>query len=96
MNIRNIRHKGLRRLVEYDDVSGLPIQFVDKIRNMIAFLQDMNDVSELQSFPHWKAHQLGGTRKGVWSLAVSRNWRLTFYVDDEFVEIVDLNYEDYH
>jgi toxin HigB-1 len=43
----------------------------------------------------WKAHQLTGDRKGVWSLHVTRNWRLTFWIDDEN-EISDLNLEDYH
>jgi proteic killer suppression protein len=42
----------------------------------------------------WKAHQLTGDRKGVWSLHVTRNWRLTFEVKGD--EIVDVNYEDYH
>ena len=40
----------------------------------------------------WKAHQLSGDRKGVWSLHVTRNWRLTFQVKDG--EIADVNYEE--
>ncbi len=39
-------------------------------------------------------HQLGGDRKGVWSLHVTRNWRLTFQIKDG--EILDVDYEDYH
>jgi hypothetical protein len=31
MDIRVIRHKGLRRFVEDDDASGLPAEFVEKI-----------------------------------------------------------------
>jgi proteic killer suppression protein len=42
----------------------------------------------------WKAHQLTGDRKGVWSLNVTRNWRLTFQIKDG--EILDVDYEDYH
>jgi proteic killer suppression protein len=42
----------------------------------------------------WKAHQLAGARKGVWSLHVTRNWRLTFQIKDN--EILDVDYEDYH
>lgn len=61
---------------------------------MLAYLQDMEDPETLQAFPHWKAHQLTGDRKGVWSLHVTRNWRLTFKVKDS--EIVDVDYEDYH
>ena len=30
----------------------------------------------------------------VWSLHVTRNWRLTFRIEED--EIVDVDYEDYH
>ena len=61
---------------------------------MLTLLQDMRDPAILKAFPLWKAHQLTGNRKGVWSLHVTRNWRLTLSVKDD--EIVDVNYEDYH
>ena len=56
----------------------------------------MRDVGELRDVPSWKVHQLTGDRKGTWSLTVTRNWRLTFFVSTKGDEIVDLNYEDYH
>jgi proteic killer suppression protein len=96
MKIANVKHKSLRRLVEDDDVSGLPAPFVEKIRRMLSFLQDMADEDELRSIPSWKAHQLAGDRKGTWSLFVSRNWRLTFRIDRQEIAIIDLDYEDYH
>ena len=96
MKIRSVKHKGLRRLIESDDATGLPAMFVDKIRKMIAFLQDMERDDELRTIPSWKAHQLTGGRKGTWSLFVSRNWRLTFRIDQADIEIIDLDYEDYH
>jgi proteic killer suppression protein len=96
MKIASVKHKGLRRLIEDDDGSGLQAAFVDKIRKMIAFLQAMQDVDELRAIPSWKAHQLGGDRRGTWSLAVTRNRRITFRVDRDEIEIVELNYEDYH
>ena len=40
--------------------------------------------------------QAEACRKGVWSLTVTRNWRLTFRIDRVGGEIVDLDYEDYH
>ena len=61
-----------------------------------AFLQDMEREDELRAVPSWKAHQLAGDRKGVWSLSVTRNWRITFRIDPAKAQIVDLNYEDYH
>ena len=96
MKIANVKHKGLRRLLEDDDPSGLPAPFVEKVRRMLSFLQDMESEDELRGIPSWRAHLLTGDRKGTWSLFVSRNWRLTFRVDRREIEIIDLDYEDYH
>ena len=98
MRIRNVIHKGLRRFVERDNASGLPPASVEKVRNIVTFLLDMEDVQELRVFPHWKPHQLSGDRKRTrtWSLTVTKNWRLTFSVDEAEGEIHDLNFEDYH
>lgn len=96
MKIVSVKHKGLRRFLQADDVSGLPGQYVGKIRNILAFLQEMESPEELRAIPTWKAHQLSGNRKGVWSLFVSRNWRITFTISSSGIEIEELNYEDYH
>ena len=96
MIIRNVAHKGLRRFVEDDDASGLQAALVPKIRRIVSFLQDMARPEELRTVSSWKAHQLTGDRKGVWSLFVTKNWRITFAIDQEQIEIVDLDYEDYH
>lgn len=77
-----------------DSPKGLPADAVDKLRAMLTYLQDMQTPEELRAFPLWKAHQLTGDRKGVWSLHVTRNWRLTFQIKEN--EIADLDYEDYH
>ncbi len=55
-----------------------------------AFLQDMEREDELRTVPSWKAHQHTGDRKGVWSLFVTKTWRMTFRVDQDEIEIVDL------
>ena len=69
---------------------------VEKVRDIVTFLQEIEDIQELRDVPSWKAHQLTGDRKGVWSLFVTKNWRLTFRIDQAEIEIVDLDYEDYH
>ena len=96
MRIRNVAHKGLRRFIVRDDASGINQTAVEKIRNIVTFLQEMNDERELQDIPSWKVHRLRGERKGTWSLAVTRNWRMTFRIDKREMEIYDLDYEDYH
>jgi proteic killer suppression protein len=94
VEIKSFTHKGLKRLYMDDSPKGLPPDSVDKLRVMLSFLQDMQDPERLRSFPLWKAHQLTGQRKGVWSLHVTRNWRLTFRIQGD--EILDIDYEDYH
>ena len=96
MKIGTVIHRGLRRFIENDDSSGLQPVVVPKIRKIVSFLQDMEDESELRTVPSWKAHQLTGDRRGTWSLAVTRNGRLTFQIDRAEIEIIDLDYEDTH
>ena len=94
VRIRSVSHTGLRRLYLADQAKGLPADAADKLRKMFAFLQDMGDVNELRTLPAWKAHLMTGNRKGTWSLHVTRNWRLTFRIEND--EIIEVNYEDYH
>jgi proteic killer suppression protein len=96
MKIRNVIHRGLRRFIENDDSSGLQTVAVPKVRKIVSFLQDMEQERELRTVPSWRAHQLTGDRKGTWSLSVTRNWRITFQIDQTEIEIIDLDYEDYH
>ena len=51
---------------------------------------------QLRVLNKWGAHILTGNRKGTWSLSVTKNWRLTFWVDQASGELCDLNLEDYH
>jgi len=96
MKIRNVIHRGLRRFIESDDASGLSASVVEKVRNIVTFLQEMENPKEIQDISSWKVHQLTGDRKGTWSLTVTRNWRMTFRIDRSEGEIINLDYEDYH
>jgi proteic killer suppression protein len=96
MEIRNFIHKGLRRLYAADVTRGVPSATADKLRKMLAYLDNMQDVNELGALTSWKAHVLTGDRKGVWSLHVTANHRLTFWIDVAERMICDVNLEDYH
>ena len=96
MKIRNFVHKGLKNLYALDVAKGVPPDTVDKLRKMLAFLDDMQDPEELRALPTWKVHSLTGDRKGTWSLTVTRNRRLTFRIDATEREIYDVDLEDYH
>ena len=96
VKIRTFAHEGLKKLYAEDSAKGVPPDTADKLRKMLAFLDDMQDPEELRSLPPWKGHALTGDRKGTWSLSVTHNRRLTFRIDIAEREICDLNLEDYH
>ncbi|HEV2351261.1 MAG TPA: type II toxin-antitoxin system RelE/ParE family toxin [Terriglobia bacterium] len=96
MKIRNFAHKGLKGLYEEDSPKGVSPDIVDKLRKILAYLDDMQGPEELRSLPAWKAHMLTSDRKGTWSLSVTRNRRLTFRLNSTEREIYDVNMEDYH
>ena len=95
MEIRSIKHKGLRRLMLEGDRTALPRPFTPKIEAILSFLQAAPNVQTLRTVPTWRVHQLAGDRRGTWTLTVSRNWRITFRIGREG-EIIDLDFEDYH
>lgn len=94
MQIRSIRHRGLKRLLTRDDPKGLRPDLVDRIRNVLTALVLANSVASLRSLPGWRVHPLVGDRKGTWSISVSGNWRITFVLDED--DICELDLEDYH
>lgn len=96
MRIRNFLHKGLGRLYDGEGSKGVPASAAGKIEDMFAFLDGMGTEEELRRLPYWKPHELTGNRKGTWSLAVTKNWRLIFWINKTEAEICDVNLEDYH
>ncbi len=96
MKIRGFVHKGVKQLYDQDMTKGVPGDAVDKLRKMLAFLNEMGAPDELYALTVWKPHVLKGDRVGTWSLAVTRNRRLTFRIDTTEWEIYDVNLEDYH
>ena len=95
MEIGSFAHKGLKRLYVDDDASKVDPASAVKLRLILGFLEAMADPEEMKAPPKWAAHQLTGDRRGVWSLTVTRNWRLTFRVDEDGV-LQALDLEDYH
>ena len=94
MIIRSIKHRGLRRLIEDDDARELRADLVGRIRNILAALLTVQDMSGVAGPPGWRVHQLAGDRAGTWSISASGNWRITFDIVD--TEIAALTLEDYH
>ena len=62
---------------------------------MLAYLAAAGTVEELKIPPNYGAHKLTGNREGYWSLSVTKNWRMTFRVN-QVLAIEDVDLEDYH
>jgi len=82
------------RLYLEDSAKGVPPDSAEKLRKMLAYLDNMEDPEELRALTTWKVHTLTGGRKGTWSLSVTRNRRLTFRIDNAEREIYDVNLEE--
>lgn len=93
--IRNIRHKGLRRLYERDDCSRVPAAFADRLRDILAHL-DVAQLPEDMDQLGYRLHRLSGDRREYWSVTVSRNWRVTFRFTEDGGDVADVEFEDYH
>ena len=91
--IQNIKHKGLRLLYEKGDKSRLRTDIADKAERFLSFLDEAQDVQELD-IPGYRLHALTGNLRGFWSVTVSRNYRIVFRFEDGTALDVDLI--DYH
>jgi len=91
--IKNIRHKGLKRLYEDNDPRGVRAEHATKLRDILARLDAAHALSEMD-VPGFRLHPLKGDLKGLWGVTVRANWRVIFrFVDDA---ALDVDYVDYH
>ena len=94
MRIVSFRHEDLERLWLRDEARGVARQHKAKLRAMLTAIEEAENVAELGTVPGWRLHPLKGDRKGIWSLTVTSNYRLTFRLKGTVVSEVD--FEDYH
>lgn len=91
--IRSIRHRGLRRLYEQDDASGLFAEHMAKLRDILARLDSASNPADME-LPGFKLHALKGELRGYWAVTVRANWRVFFRFDNR--DVIDVDYLDYH
>lgn len=99
MDIISVRDKRVKALVESPSrtsVKGLDAMETRKIVEMIAAIRVMTHPLQLTAIPTWKAHELKPGHPDKWALTVTRNYRLTFYVNIAEQVVTVLDYEDYH
>ena len=91
--IGSIRHKGLKRLYEFDDSRGVMPEHAEKLRDILARLDAAGAVADMD-LPGFRLHPLKGDLKGSWAVTVRANWRVVFRFADG--EALDVDYVDYH
>jgi len=91
--IRTIRHKGLKRLFEQDDPSGVNPEHIGKLLDILATLHAAPTISHMD-LPGFRLHPLKGSFKGFWAVTVRANWRVIFRFAEGHAE--DVDYVDYY
>jgi len=86
-------HKGLERFYKTGKSSGIQAKHAKRLRLILTNL-DQAETPQEMDLPGLRLHELKGSRKNIWSVSVSGNWRVTFRFTGRDAELV--NYEDYH
>lgn len=92
--VRSIKHRRLKRLYERGDTSGFAAHDVERLRYILALLDEAErpDQMDIAGF-HF--HRLRGDRKDTYAVTVRANYRVTWRVDKDDA-FIDVTYEDYH
>lgn len=91
--IKSFKHKGLEEFFNSGKTKGIQQAHVSKLRLQLFALDTATSIEDMD-IPGYRLHPLKGNRKGIWSITVNGNWRITFEFIDGNAYIV--NYEDYH
>jgi len=91
--IRSFKHRGLKRLYERDDRSGIRPDLVDVVERILTVLDGASTPRALD-LPRYRLHQLKGNLQGFWSVTVRANWRIVFRF--EGTDAFDVELIDYH
>jgi proteic killer suppression protein len=91
--ISSFGHKGLKRLYEKGDKSGIRPDMVRRVQDILTLLETIEDVDELNA-PTLRLHPLTGDMRGYWSITVRANWRIIFRFNNG--NAYDVTLIDYH
>jgi len=91
--IKSFKHKGLQKFYEFGSAVGIQSKHKKRLRMILAALDSSYEIEDMD-VPGFKLHPLKGKLKGVWSVSVSGNWRITFKFENGNAHLV--SYEDYH
>jgi len=91
--IRSFKHRGLKRLYDRDDRSGIRGDLLEMVEDILARLDDAG-TPQAMNLPGYRLHPLKGDLKGFWSVTVRANWRIVFRFEEN--DAFDVELIDYH
>jgi proteic killer suppression protein len=91
--IRSFKHRGLKRLYERGDRSGIRPDLVDTVQEILTVL-DRAVTPQALNLPGYRLHPLKGDLEGFWSVTVRANWRIMFRFEE--AAAFDVEFIDYH
>ena len=91
--ITDFKHKGLEKFFTKGIKSGIQAKHAERLRPILGRLSASTSPRDM-NLPGLNLHELSGDWKGIWSVKVSGNWRVTFRFVGE--DVTNVNYEDYH
>lgn len=91
--IRSFKHRGLKRLYERGDRSGIRPDLLDTVERILTAL-DAAATPQALDLPGYRLHPLKGDLKGLWSVTVRANWRIIFRFAG--TDAFDVELTDYH
>ncbi len=91
--IKSLKHRGLKRLYEKGDRSGIRADQVETVDRILTLL-DAASTPQALDLPRYHLHPLKGDMKGYWAVTVRANWRIIFKFEDG--NAVDVELIDYH
>ena len=91
--IGSFKHRGLKRLYESGDRSGIRPDLLETVEGILTVLDAANTPQALD-IPRYRLHPLKGDLKGLWSVTVRANWRIIFRFAG--TDAFDVELTDYH
>ncbi|NAZ55664.1 plasmid maintenance system killer [Vibrio toranzoniae] len=94
MAIKSFSHKGLKQFYFNGTQSGLNPNHIVQIGFILDAVESSHHPQDLKAVYANKFSEKKGAGKGVYSIEVNGNWRITFQIQDEGA--IFLDYVDYH
>ena len=91
--IRSFKHRGLKRLYERGDRSGIRPDLLERVEDILGRL-DVATMPQALDVPGYHLHPLKGDLQGMWSVTVRANWRIIFRFQGK--DAFDVELIDYH